>query len=304
MPPSLTALKFFSRKTGKASLYLLLSIMSSIWRCYICYIDMPVAYGPYHLVEADHIERLIARLANSTLSIVDNSTSNSFTPYGRMEEEYALAYPKKSAPVSTLNEPTLARSHGPIDEFFESFPSFKYNPSLTPSISYGDLQKHQKWLPKSPESKESWESYQRALRREFNRWFCAGDELEAWHSLCRAIRINPLPKTPEECKVVSSYYTHLRWFYIWWLKWQVVHNRHVNMIDLIQWARSGGEANSYRVKDFPTVRELSEYSLQTNKIFRRKRAKNSEEDGIVFRHLLRHLLRHIYSPKPDDHVFS
>ena len=76
------------------------------------------------------------------------------------------------------------------------------------------------------------------------------------------------------------------------------------MIDLIQWARSGGEANSYRVKDFPTVRELSEYSLQTNKIFRRKRAKNSEEDGIVFRHLLRHLLRHIYSPKPDDHVFS
>jgi hypothetical protein len=209
MSPSPTAFKFFSRKTGKASLYLLLFIMSSIWTCNICYIDMPVAYGPYHLVEANHINRLLARLSNSTVCIVNNSTSNSSTLYGRMEEEYALAYPKNSAPVSTLNEPTLAHSHSPIDEFFESFPSFKYDPSLTPSTSYGDLQKHQKWLPKSLESKENWESYQRALRREFNGWFCAGDELQAWHSLCRAIGINPLPKTPEECKVVSSYYTRL-----------------------------------------------------------------------------------------------
>jgi hypothetical protein len=76
------------------------------------------------------------------------------------------------------------------------------------------------------------------------------------------------------------------------------------MIDLIQWARSGGEANSNRVQIFPTVRELSEYSLQTNKLFRRKRTKNSEEDGVVFRNLLGHLLRHIYSPEPDDHVFT
>jgi hypothetical protein len=173
---------------------------------------MPVAYGPYHLVEADHINRLLARLSNSTVCIVNNSTSNSSTLYGRMEEEYALAYPKKSAPVSTLNEPTLAHSHSPIDEFFESFPSFKYDPSLTPSTSYMDLQKHQKWLPKSPESEENWEAYQRALRRELSRWFGADDDLEAWHSLCRAIGIKPLPPTCEACKEVSAYYAHLERF--------------------------------------------------------------------------------------------
>jgi hypothetical protein len=72
------------------------------------------------------------------------------------------------------------------------------------------------------------------------------------------------------------------------------------MVDLIQWGRSGGQTNNDRVQVFPTVRALSEYSLQTGKIFNNRRDNNSEEGGGVFLHLL----RHIFSPESDDHVFT
>jgi hypothetical protein len=228
---------------------LLLSIMSSIWTCNFCYISMPVAEGPYHLIEDDHMKHLTTRLSNITTCLVNNRKSKPFTPYSLIEEEYALVYSEKPAPASKPNSPTeeeyalsyyeklapaskpnspteeeyalsysekpiptskpnrptLARSESPIDQFFESFPSFKYNPSLLPSTSYKHLQKYQKWLPGSPESKENWERYQSALRHEFDLWYGAEDDLNAWHSLCRAIGINPLPATCMECEKVCAY---------------------------------------------------------------------------------------------------
>jgi hypothetical protein len=205
---------------------LLLSIMSSIWTCNFCYISMAIVEGPYHLVEDDHMKHLTTRLSNITKSLVNNRKSKPFTSYSLTEEEYvlvyseklapaskpnspteeyALSYSEKPAPASKLNRPTLARSESPIDQFFESFPSFKYSSSLLPSTSYKHLQKHQKWLPGSPESKENWERYQSSLRHELDLRYSAEDDLNAWHPLCRAIGINPLPATCVECEKVCAY---------------------------------------------------------------------------------------------------
>jgi hypothetical protein len=68
------------------------------------------------------------------------------------------------------------------------------------------------------------------------------------------------------------------------------------MIDLIHWGRNGGK----RVQVFRTVRELSSYSRKTHKIFQNT-LKESEEGGVV----LRHLLRHLFSCKEDraDYIY-
>ena len=70
------------------------------------------------------------------------------------------------------------------------------------------------------------------------------------------------------------------------------------MIDLIEWGRNGGEGKSERVRVFRTVHELSEYSRETGKIYRNNFKEDSEEGGVI----LRHLLRRLFSPKrvPDN----
>ena len=63
-----------------------------------------------------------------------------------------------------------------------------------------------------------------------------------------------------------------------------MRNRHVNIVDLIQWAR---EREVGQVQIFETVKELSKYSYEENKIYR----KDQMEQGVVLRHLLRHLVK-------------
>ena len=65
---------------------------------------------------------------------------------------------------------------------------------------------------------------------------------------------------------------------------QSVRGRHVNIIDLIQWGRSGGKY----VQIFRTVKELSDYSYDSRKIYS-KQAVDELEAGAVLKHLLRPL---------------
>lgn len=92
----------------------------------------------------------------------------------------------------------------PLDAFFRTFPTFDYDPALTPSVSYAKLQKHERWWRGDPESKKAWARYQDALERELHLWFGAEDDLTAWHALCRAIGIQPLPGTCGQCEKVGD----------------------------------------------------------------------------------------------------
>ncbi|TAQ90039.1 hypothetical protein B7494_g1665 [Chlorociboria aeruginascens] len=82
-----------------------------------------------------------------------------------------------------------------LDVFFRSFPTFDYDPSFPPAISYANLRRYKKWRRDSAESDDAWNRYQDALQSELYLWYGAKNNLIAWHALCRAIGIEPLPKT-------------------------------------------------------------------------------------------------------------
>lgn len=63
---------------------------------------------------------------------------------------------------------------------------------------------------------------------------------------------------------------------------------YVNIVDLIDWARSRGERSNVRL--FHSLEELRDYTRRTRKIFRND-LDESESGNIVLRHLLRFIFR-------------
>jgi hypothetical protein len=92
----------------------------------------------------------------------------------------------------------------PLDVFFRSFPTFGYDPSLLPAISYANLQRQEGWCRSSAASNDTWNRYQDVLRSELYIWYGAENDLTAWHALCRVIGVEPLPKTCEQCEEVGD----------------------------------------------------------------------------------------------------
>jgi hypothetical protein len=83
----------------------------------------------------------------------------------------------------------------PLDVFFRSFPTFDYDPSLPPATSYANLRGYERWHRGSAASDNAWNRYQDALQSELHMWYGAENDLTAWHALCRAIGVEPLPQT-------------------------------------------------------------------------------------------------------------
>lgn len=50
----------------------------------------------------------------------------------------------------------------------------------------------------------AWNGYQDALQSELHIWYGAEDNLTAWHALCRAIGVERLPKTCDQCEEVGD----------------------------------------------------------------------------------------------------
>lgn len=90
----------------------------------------------------------------------------------------------------------------PLDVFFRSFPTFDYDPSLSPATSYANLREHEGWRRGDDASNDAWNRYQDALESELRMWFGAENDLTAWHALCRAIGVKPLPQTCAQCEEV------------------------------------------------------------------------------------------------------
>ncbi|KAK1572711.1 uncharacterized protein LY79DRAFT_594331 [Colletotrichum navitas] len=135
----------------------------------------------------------------------------------------------------------------PLDAFFHSYPT------------------HMGWHHDQHKSPNPWNEYQEALKKEMEMWMGAEDNLTAWHVLCRAIDIKPLPNTCEGCE-------------------KATRRTHVNIIDLMHYQRS----NKGRVQTFHNVQELRAYTLKTRKIFPNTLGSSS---SVVLRHLLRYMFR-------------
>ncbi|EFQ36158.1 hypothetical protein CGRA01v4_03988 [Colletotrichum graminicola] len=173
--------------------------------------------------------------------------------------EEALQQHLRDSPVHRQNIET------PLDAFFRSYPTFDYDPTLPPNESYANLKRHMGWRDDRTKSINGWNKYQEALEMEMEMWYGAEDDLTAWHVLCRAINIKPLPNTCEECE-------------------QATRRTHVNIIDLIEHRRS----NKGRVQTFRNVQELRAYTLETQRVYPNRLGPNS---SVVLRHLLRNMFR-------------
>ena len=63
---------------------------------------------------------------------------------------------------------------------------------------------------------------------------------------------------------------------------------------MIEWGRAGREGRSKKIRIFKSVQELRDYSKETQKIFRNDLDKDTDDGGVV----LRHLLRRLFNGKP------
>ncbi|KAF2806329.1 uncharacterized protein BDZ99DRAFT_394372 [Mytilinidion resinicola] len=161
-------------------------------------------------------------------------------------------------------------SKTPLDVLFLSFRTFEYDPSLPPATSYTCLREHEGWRRGDIASNDAWNRYQDALESELRMWYGTEDDLTAWHALCRAIGVKPLPQTCEQCE-------------------ESVRRTHVNIfVDLIEWGRRR-ENSEERVQTFRNVAELRAYTKETGKVFRN--TFGQEDSSVVLRHLLRKIFR-------------
>lgn len=114
------------------------------------------------------------------------------------DSEEALQQHLRDSPIHQQDTET------PLDVFFHSFPTFDYDPALPPATSYANLRRHKRWHHGSATSDDAWNRYQDALQSELGMWYGAENDLTAWHVLCRAIGVEPLPTTCEQCKEVRD----------------------------------------------------------------------------------------------------
>ncbi|TLD22157.1 hypothetical protein PspLS_08159 [Pyricularia sp. CBS 133598] len=168
-------------------------------------------------------------------------------------------------------QPSQPQLKTPLDVFFLLFEGFEYDPAQPPAKSFARLEKHQGWQKGTSAYKKAWNKYQTALDSELDMWYGPSDDLTAWHTLCRAIGIKPLPETCGQCK-------------------KAVRKKHVNIVDLVEWSRNRGTSDK-PVQTFANVAQLQAYTMETGKIFSKKMAKGG---GQGKKAVLRHLLRVIF----------
>lgn len=160
---------------------------------------MPVTYGPYHLIGHDHLDRLTVYLNGLVLT---SKQSGLVWSCDANTNDYVAAN-------LTLQDASLPpATDTPLDTFFKSFPAFAYDPVLPPAKSFKKLSKHMNWRKDTDDSRHYWRQYQEALLEEFELWFGAEDDLQAWHALCRAVGVVPLPTTYAACAKVGANITY------------------------------------------------------------------------------------------------
>lgn len=207
---------------------------SKLWRCTLCDREMQYVSKADHLAGKAHARELkfvgplspiVSSHASST--VVSGATvAQNTKPKKRREQNttenpqptswtcpscddvFSLKQKASHSCANSISKSLVPLIYGPLDNFFRSYPTFHYNASLPPATSFHSLRDHlaklHKWPRKFSERDRLWERYQDVLTEEFNLWFGVKDDLDAWHALCRAVRVNPLPTTYKECRSVRT----------------------------------------------------------------------------------------------------
>lgn len=202
---------------------------SNLWRCTVCDREMQHVSKADHLAGKAHARELkfvgplspiVPSHASSTVvsgaTVAQNTKPKNHRAPNTNENPQPTSWTCPSCDnVFSLKQKTshscaysIPKSSGPLDNFFRSYPSFHYDASTPPATSFNSLRDHlaklYKWPHKCSERDRLWGRYQDALTEEFNLLFGVKDDLDAWHALCRAVRIEPLPTTCKDCRWVRT----------------------------------------------------------------------------------------------------
>ncbi|KAG5643148.1 hypothetical protein DXG03_001510 [Asterophora parasitica] len=153
-----------------------------------------------------------------------------------------------------------------LDDFFDEYPSFTYDPSEPAWDEFYRLARYLRWG--KPEMADKRADFKDALVQAFNSIYGTDEtDVESWQTLCRVLSITPLPEELVACR-------------------EAVKGTYVNLVDLVDLPNS-----SSALALFNSEEELSAYTLENHKIF----PKESAYAGG----LLKHLLRNIMNPEAN-----
>lgn len=205
---------------------------SKLWRCAVCNREMQYVSKADHLAGKAHAreQKLVGPLSpivpsHASSKVLNTKQTKRRAPNTTENPQRKLwtcpschnvfSFKQKASHfcADPIPKSLIPLNYTPLDNFFRSYPSFHYNASTPSAVSFNSLRDHlvklHKWHQGSSERDRLWERYQDVLTEEFNLWFGVKDDLEAWQTLCRAMRVNPLPKTCKGCRSVRT----LKFFY-------------------------------------------------------------------------------------------
>ncbi|KAJ1309447.1 hypothetical protein OPQ81_006223 [Rhizoctonia solani] len=192
-------------------------------------------------------------MSSVDLASVHNGMLQRFSPNNPLSLPYGLVF----------NAIPYTRAY--LLAFFAMFPGFVYNPTQ-PALSELMRMKAQFGWETQVFRAGTLKLFRRALVLQFNLTYGTDqNDLASWQNLCRAMRVINIPDNLAACK-------------------KLVESIYVNLIDLVDMPNTG-----VPVKLFKRERDLSKYTLETEKIF-------PKEDAYAGG-LLRHLLRNIIAPR-------
>ncbi|KAH8155789.1 uncharacterized protein LAJ45_00801 [Morchella importuna] len=160
-----------------------------------------------------------------------------------------------------------------MDAFWARFQGFTPDPNSSLITNFNLLSTAQNWAPAGRARSRAHRRFRSAMIDEFNATYGTdNNDLESWKNLCRVVRVDPVPETITQCR-------------------KAVRRTHVNLVDLIDHdVRNGGG----QVKKFKTLRQLREYTHETEKYF----PKNPAKAGGI----LKALLRDMNAPVDDSEI--
>ncbi len=182
----------------------------------------------------------------------------------------------------------IDNGEGPLAVFFAQYPDFDYNRGNSATAEFYRLCDENGWERDDDEREVAREGFHNALTMQFNDNYGTDvNDLATWRALCSRLRMNPAPESLHACREVWKivFFNQLHQIIQGFIHYfQAVRSKHVNLVDLVD----NFDARK-KVRIFPTVLALSEYTKLHGKFFPKENAHAGN--------LLKFLLRQIMNPE-------
>jgi len=136
----------------------------------------------------------------------------------------------------------------PMDEFFDRYPDFPYNPSQSVMTEFYRMCDFFGWERDDPERETARDLHRDAMVQQFNHIYGTDvNDVASWWKLCEDLNIDPIPQDLEGCR-------------------SLVRSLHVNLVDLVDMSNTGRE-----VRLFDSLAELVDYTVDRGRYFPKKK---------------------------------